>query len=221
MKKRIPLYADPFYEKGKLMRFQLTSILGLAICTACSLSPDGKETNLRTYRMDTTPYEAILSCRQNNQPVSGVVERYYDGEAFMIDQVYQQQKRDSLKEIYHPKGIAAIESTCRDGVLDGPTRTFYENGNLKTERIYRNGLLEGIVSEYYENGILRAQTPYQNGVKEGLHVFYKENKDVQGLVNFHNDIPESGVCITTDGQSIELTRAEIYNYVRGAGLICP
>lgn len=205
------------------MRFQLSGILALSLCSACSFTQTTPEviTDLRSYTMDTTPYEEVLSCRQNNSPINGVVERYYDGESFMIDQVYQTERRDSLKKIYNPTGIVAIESTCRDGVLDGPTRTFYQNGNLKTERTYQNGLMEGIVSEYYENGILRAQTPYQNGMKEGLHVFYKENKDVQGLINFHNDTPISGVCITSDGQSIELTRAEIYNYVKGAGLICP
>lgn len=205
------------------MRFQFIPAVVLALCSGCSLfqTPETVDPKFRSYRMDTTPYEAVLSCQQDNKPINGVVERYYDGEAFMIDQVYQSDRRDSLKEIYNPKGIVAIESTCRNGVLDGPTRTFYENGNLKTEMTYQNGKIEGIVSEYYQSGILRAQTLYQNGMKEGLHVFYKENKDVQGLVTFRNNVPDSGVCITTDGQSVPLTRAEIYNYVRGAGLICP
>lgn len=198
--------------------------VALLLCASCSMfqaqRDDTPEEVLRVSELEKSSYEEQLPCYQGGLPLSGTVERYYDGSLFLVGDVYTDSKRDELRAFYKPEGILAVQSTCQHGVLQGVTKTFYPNGNLKTEGTYQNGALNGNSFEYFESGALRSQTTYQNGLKEGLHILYNEERNVQGMVYFSGNEPVSGVCIMSSGNKINLTNAELHNYVKGAGISC-
>ena len=64
----------------------------------------------------------------------------------------------------------------------------FENGLLRTYFIFnKNGLLDGNSIEYYEEGNIESLVPYKNNVVEGLVITYYENGNIKEEVNYKND----------------------------------
>lgn len=62
--------------------------------------------------------------------------------------------------------------------LYGPSKTFYENGNIRVERNYSEGKLHGPFKNYYENGNIKGEGNFKNSELEGVLKF--ENQDFSG-----------------------------------------
>ncbi|MEO3746718.1 hypothetical protein [Plantactinospora sp. B5E13] len=54
------------------------------------------------------------------------------------------------------EGVLLAESTYRNGVQDGPERTFHEDGSVRTEDTYRFGILVES-REWHRNGRLACE----------------------------------------------------------------
>ena len=64
----------------------------------------------------------------------------------------------------------------------------FENGLLRIYFIFnKNGLLDGNSIEYYEEGNIESIVPYKNNVVEGLVITYYENGNIKEEVNYKND----------------------------------
>ena len=88
----------------------------------------------------------LIGCSKN-----GVYETYYDDS----NQLY------------------SVE-TYKNGQLDGPYQSFYDNGILKEDSNYKNGKLHGSYKLYYSNGIKQTIANYKNGKLDGVHKSYFE-----------------------------------------------
>ena len=60
-----------------------------------------------------------------------------------------------------------LSANLKDGKLDGPFESYYENGQLKAKSTYMAGELGGPYELYHENGQLRLRGTYDMGVKCG------------------------------------------------------
>lgn len=58
---------------------------------------------------------------------------------------------------------------------------------LKLEALFINGIQEGITTIYDEQGFVLAEVPYLNGKKEGLAKEYYQTGELKGEVTFRND----------------------------------
>ena len=67
------------------------------------------------------------------------------------------------------------EAYYLDGVLHGPSREFYDNGEISSETYYTNGEFHGRTRKYYGNGQMESEGYYNNGKREGLSLMYYEN----------------------------------------------
>ena len=55
-------------------------------------------------------------------------------------------------------------TTFKDGLVNGLTRWWWNNGNIQYEAFEIDGLLDGICREWYENGQLANSANYENGI---------------------------------------------------------
>ena len=60
------------------------------------------------------------------------------------------------------------------GEINGPSESFYENGNLKAGGIYKTNYEEGYWKEYYDTGKIKSEGNYIIGKKTGLWKLYDE-----------------------------------------------
>jgi len=51
----------------------------------------------------------------------------------------QAEYRDGPSREYYDDGQLMIEKTYKDGKLDGPYKTYHDNGQLKEEETYKDG----------------------------------------------------------------------------------
>ena len=55
----------------------------------------------------------------------------------------------------------------KDGVLDGPVESYWDNGQLRTKGTMKDGEKDGPWERYHENGKLRMKGTFKDGVRCG------------------------------------------------------
>lgn len=85
-------------------------------------------------------------------------------------------------------GRAVCEMEFQNGIQQGTTREFHENGRLRREAQYRNNALHGVVREWSDEGLLQLEEEYEFGVctcrrmespKGGMDIIYSIDKNSQ------------------------------------------
>ena len=75
-----------------------------------------------------------------------------------------------------------------NGLLDGNSIEYYEEGNIESIVPYKNNVVEGLVITYYENGNIKEEVNYKNDNMNGEAKSYDENGKLNGRTIFKDDI---------------------------------
>ena len=67
----------------------------------------------------------------------------------------------------------------KDGLLDGESRQYYEEGEIKSVSSFKNNIANGTFISYYQNGNIKEKHTYKNGNEEGEGIFYYENGKIE------------------------------------------
>jgi len=74
---------------------------------------------------------------------------------------------------YHPDGkTLMLEENYKDGLLQGPSQSYYRNGKVTEQKYYLNGNLHGQLKRYADNGNLIDDVNYEHGKLNGPAKFY-------------------------------------------------
>jgi antitoxin component YwqK of YwqJK toxin-antitoxin module len=78
------------------------------------------------------------------------------------------------------KTTGQTQGTYKDGLLDGPYVSYYnnDNGQLCRKGHYKNGEKDGPWVGYYYDGQLMDKGHYKNGKKDGPWVSYRKDRTV-------------------------------------------
>lgn len=99
----------------------------------------------------------------NGLPFNGWVKRTYDdGKVGFLFQC-KNGKQDGLHTAWYPNGQKMVERTWRNGLRDGPYKTWTEAGNLESRGYHLNNLVHGQVEEFYPNGLVKSKSQYIEG----------------------------------------------------------
>lgn len=122
------------------------------------------------------------------------LRKFVDGEEVM--DAPEIAKLEVVTE-YYETGIISKVTTFKNGIAEGVSREYDEDGSIERAVIYAGGnvIAEGIMDEegnkegsweeYYVNGSLRAKGSYLNNMKTGEWVYFHENGvlEQQGTYN--------------------------------------
>lgn len=70
------------------------------------------------------------------------------------------------KEPYHKQRLK-FQKVYVDGLQEGVTKYWYEDGQLESVIPFKKGRIEGIVTRYYPNGKKRSKIHYVDGMRGG------------------------------------------------------
>tara|TARA_B100001971_G_scaffold213471_2_gene246916 strand:- start:44 stop:1255 length:1212 start_codon:yes stop_codon:yes gene_type:complete len=84
----------------------------------------------------------------------------------------------------HATGKRQMESYCKAGIWNGPSKWWYKNGTLAGEGIYDQGKWEGEYKESYENGQQKVQITFKEGKEEGKEIWWYENGKVRSVTPY-------------------------------------
>ena len=76
----------------------------------------------------------------------------------------------------------------KNGLLDGNSIEYYEEGNIESIVPYKNNVVEGLVITYYENGNIDEEVNYKNNKMNGEAKSYDENGKLNGRTIFKDNI---------------------------------
>ena len=98
--------------------------------------------------------------------------------------LFKEGKMNGPYETYYENGQLNEKLTFKEGVLNGPYESYYENGQLNEKTNYKERELNGPYESYYENGQLRDKTTYKEGRKNGPSESYYENGQLNEKTNY-------------------------------------
>ncbi len=84
----------------------------------------------------------------------------------------------TLVEIFS-NGDTSSMITLKDGIRNGITKKWWQNGHLKMNANFENGLYDGRVEEWYENGARFSSFHYKNGKEDGKQKGWEINGDIK------------------------------------------
>jgi antitoxin component YwqK of YwqJK toxin-antitoxin module len=89
----------------------------------------------------------------------------------------------------------------RDGVLDGPSTEWYEDGQKQGERTYKDGVLNGPYTMWYQSGQQKSEGAYKDGESDRAYTRWYENGQKQEEGTYKDGVPHGPVTAWyEDGQ---------------------
>ena len=128
-------------EKANLMKtgtFLVISLLFCCMSVACTVEIKSSDTIVKRGRV----YQ-----RGQDHPFTGIVVG---------------QGRIGYRDF-----VCLYEKQYKDGLLDGRSYYYYENGKLESIEPYDKGQLNGMMTQYYPNGKIKARIHLENGQRGG------------------------------------------------------
>lgn len=85
---------------------------------------------------------------------------------------------------YMSGGHVAMETTFKNGVKEGLTKTFYASGRLRGTMWYENGLKEDSAKWFFEEGQLFRITPYMRDTIDGIQKQFFRNGKLKARIGY-------------------------------------
>ena len=85
-------------------------------------------------------------------------------------------------------GCQSWEVQNKDGIPDGESVEYYEEGSIESIVHFRNNIVEGLTITYYENGNIDEEVNYKNNKMNGEAKSYDENGKLNGRTIFKDNI---------------------------------
>ncbi len=85
---------------------------------------------------------------------------------------------------YFSQEVLIKESTFKNGILHGETKTYYRGGQLNQTFWYENGIREDSAKKYYLEGQVFRSTPYVHDTIHGTQIQYYRSGSVRARLNF-------------------------------------
>jgi antitoxin component YwqK of YwqJK toxin-antitoxin module len=157
---------------------------------------------------------------------------YNDGTTVHEKVVIKNGKADGTIVRYSSEGKIEYEKGMKEGIDEGPERSYDESGKVISEIIYKNGkaegksfasynrgssdaylrtsyykkgILEGEYSEIYDNGTVKIKGKYLNGQKEGVWETNKEDGSKKPTEEYKAGQVIKRITYYTDGK-VEMER---------------
>lgn len=161
-------------------------ILIMLICvySFMSCSSSGNYTQCENYE-NLKIIKGELS--KEGEPFTGCVEVYEGNEVvfkFLVKDGYMEGEFEEFEN-----GKLLRKGNHLRNQLFGELVTYYPNGSVYKRQICdSNGLINGVSLEYFENGNIRSETTYNHGKKDGVFKNYHKNGQLSDRGRYQNDM---------------------------------
>lgn len=145
---------------------------------------------IRSFILVLVLLTAIYACQDhsgqtNLQKVTDYIEDSTLCATYFIDDSSRIQGVFTVKDL---NGHIVAEKTYEDDILNGPERNYYPNGQLEGEYAMKDGLYEGPYKTYSEEGILLSEGHYKENMIEGELRTYYDNGKLKEIVNMQQNM---------------------------------
>ena len=137
---------------------RLLTLICLVLLSSCSQEPEVVTGHILvrdgiTYHQDT------------NEPITGIVEEFYENGQLKVRQYYKDGKGDGLHEGFYTNGQLEFRQTYKDGKVDGWWESYHINGQVRGSGSVIEGNQDGVYVWFDSNGVPIMTRTYKNGVE--------------------------------------------------------
>jgi len=100
--------------------------------------------------------------------------------------IYKGTAKDSTWNYYNNTRLVGQENYS-NGIKNGRSLTFFENGTPATESNWTNGLLNGVSRSFYPSGKKKTEIMFMSGKRDGLSLVYYESGQTQIIGKYYNN----------------------------------
>jgi antitoxin component YwqK of YwqJK toxin-antitoxin module len=155
---------------------------------------DGVEVGMFKFYADS-PEKKVMATKEFKADGS-VYAVFYNGKKKMTEGVYINKKKEGVWKIYHINGTSVMtEEPYKNDKLHGVKKVYYISGALSEEIEYNNGVEDGKSIQYAENGVKIKETSYKNGTLHGKLII----RDADGKITDENEYV-NGILIKDKNQ---------------------
>ena len=139
---------------------------------------NGKSAGFIIYKDGKIIKSTLVKAMKDNASFSPVTDIYY-----------KLEDSHTLRKVDYENGLLRIYFIYnKDGIPDGESVEYYEEGNIKSIIPFRNNMVEGLTITYYENGNIDEEVNYKNNKMNGEAKSYDENGKLNGRTIFKDSI---------------------------------
>jgi uncharacterized protein len=97
----------------------------------------------------------------------------------------------------HGKGMEILnsgvksEGKYKNGIKDGPWKSYYKNGQLKSEENYSSDSIQTIDTKVYPKNIIHITQPISPGHKSGLCKFYYKSGELESEQDYYGNFTDA------------------------------
>jgi len=101
---------------------------------------------------------------------------------------YTAGKQNGKAQSFYPDGSVAEETIWKDGLKEGPSKQYFNSGQVKTTANYFNNKLEGAFTGFFPAGMKEIEGAYRQGAPDGEWKRYDEKGVLISTVKYAGGI---------------------------------
>jgi hypothetical protein len=110
----------------------------------------------------------------------------------------------SEKEFYPTGELKQEYYLNEDGLKDGKSLEYYQDGTIKSEFYFVNGKAEGIGKSYFPSGNIEAIASFKGNLMNGVCTHYTKNGNVISIVEYYMDLKNGEAIFYYDNGSLKM-----------------
>ena len=166
-----------YYKNGKI-KIQGSYKEGMRNGEFKTFLKNGKSAGFIIYKDGKIIKSTLVKAMKDNASFSPVTDIYY-----------KLEDSHTLRKVDYENGLLKTYFIYnKDGIPDGESVEYYEEGSIESIVHFRNNIVEGLTITYYENGNIDEEVNYKNDKMNGEAKSYDENGKLNGRTIFKDDI---------------------------------
>ena len=166
-----------YYKNGKI-KIQGSYKEGMRNGEFKTFLKNGKSAGFIIYKDGKIIKSTLVKAMKDNASFSPVTDIYY-----------KLEDSHTLRKVDYENGLLKTYFIYnKDGIPDGESVEYYEEGSIESIVHFRNNIVEGLTITYYENGNIDEEVNYKNNKMNGEAKSYDENGKLNGRTIFKDNI---------------------------------
>lgn len=163
----------------------IKKLFPMVVMSACLIS---QATFATDYQTDAIEKKGeMFYVKETGQPLTGTLIRTYPGGKKLAESVFENGLLNGESKGYFEEGVLAHTVEFKNNLKNGTYKQYDEKGVLRLEALFENDKLNGILTAYYPSKQIQLRETYQKGVLNGERVEYYENGQIKSKSVFDNN----------------------------------
>lgn len=132
-----------------------------------------------------TEFKNFFEMKNENLDIQRL-QKQFPQSIITITQVDRQHEMNGMSRTYDTDGNLRVQASYKRGKLNGKSETFYADGTVRSVKKYINSELVGNIRHFHGNGVVASVIPVRNGEMHGRAMHYNNAGTLRKIEVYDN-----------------------------------